>query len=153
MKKMMLQMREEQLKTRGSAVEQQVAEVESQRQQLSVVSATEERISSQENAAVDERQRQSLEEVQRDLADHLTLLRNQQSLAAQFIAALHQERTGVRIEDIKFADGGQGYVGVFNTDMDRFKTSLDVKGVNVGSNSKGVVGIGSNVDLTGFMAR
>lgn len=142
-----------QLKTRGNAAERQMSEVNSQRQQLSVVPATEEGIHFQENAAVDESQRQSLEEVQRDLAYHLTLLRNQQSLAAQFIAALHQERTGVRIEDIKFADGGQGYVGVFNTDMDRFKTSLDVKGVNVGSNSKGVVGIGSNVDLTGFMAR
>ena len=149
----MLQMREEQLKTRGSSVERQMTEVNSQRQQLSVVSATEEGINFQENAAVDESQRRSLEEVQRDLADHLTLLRNQQSLAAQFIAALHQQRTGIRIEDIKFVDGGQGYVGVLNTDMNRFKTSLDVKGVNVGSNSKGVVGIGSNVDLTGFMAR
>ncbi len=142
-----------QLKTRGNAAERQMSEVNSQRQQLSVVPATEEGIHFQENAAVDESQRQSLEEVQRDLAYHLTLLRNQQSLAAQFIAVLHQQRTGVRIEGIKFVDGGEGYVGVFNTDMDRFKTSLDVKGVNVGSNSKGVVGIGSNVDLTGFMSK
>ncbi len=74
-----------------------MTEMNSQRQQLSVVSAREEGINFQENAAVDESQRQSLEEVQRDLADHLTLLRNQQSLAAQFIAALHQQRTGVRI--------------------------------------------------------
>ena len=142
-----------QLKTRGNAAERQMSEVNSQRQQLSVVPATEEGIHFQENAAVDKSQRQSLEEVQRDLAYHLTLLRNQQSLAAQFIAVLHQQRTGVRIEGIKFVDGGEGYVGVFNTDMDRFKTSLDVKGVNVGSNSKGVVGIGSNVDLTGFMSK
>jgi len=132
--------KENEIKSEGSAVGKQIADVDTQMQQLSIIHDNEQSGYSHENRS----------ELLADLRRERTLLESYRNVCEEAVSKIHYNRTGQVISDIKMDESSKLMVGFINTDGEELQVNQNITGVTATHGSRGIVGVAKNVNLDHF---
>ena len=136
----MLLAKENEIKSEGSAVGRQIAEVDAQMQQLSIIGDDEQSGYSHEDKS----------ELLADLGRERTLLEGYRNVCEEAVSKIHYNRTGQHISDVKMDESSRLMVGFINTDGEELRMNQNITGVTATHGSRGIVGVAKNVNLNNF---
>jgi hypothetical protein len=132
--------KENEIKSEGSAVGKQIAEVDTQMQQLSTIDDNEQSVYSHENRS----------ELLADLRREHTLLEGYRNACEEAVSKIHYDRTGQVISNVKIDESSNLLVGFINTGGEELQMNQNITGVTATHGSKGIVGVAKNVNLDNF---
>jgi hypothetical protein len=132
--------KENEIQSEGSAVGKQIAEVDTQMQQLSIIGDNEQGAYSHEERS----------ELLADLGRERTLLEGYRNVCGETVSKIHHNRTGQHISNIKMDDSSRLMVGFINTDGEELRMNQNITGVTATHGSRGIVGVAKNVNLDHF---
>jgi len=132
--------KENEIKSEGSAVGKQIAEVDTQMQQLSIIDDNEQSGYTHENRS----------ELLADLRRERTLLEGYRNVCEEAVSKIHYNRTGQVISNIKMDESSKLMVGFINTDGEELQMNQNITGVTATHGSRGMVGVAKNVNLDHF---
>ena len=136
----MLLAKENEIKSEGSAVGNQIAEVDTQMKQLSIIDDNEQSGYSHENRS----------ELLADLRRERTFLEGYRNVCEEAVSQIHYNRTGQVISNIEMDESSKLMVGFINTDGEELQISQNITGVTATHGSRGIVGVAKNVNLDHF---
>lgn len=135
----MLLAKENEIKSEGSAVGKQIAEVDTQMKQLSIIDDNESGYSHENRS-----------ELLADLRRERTLLEGYRNVCEEAVSKIHYNRNGQVISNIEMDDSSKLMVGFINTDGEELQMNQNITGVTATHGSRGIVGVAKNVNLDHF---
>jgi hypothetical protein len=132
--------KENEIKSEGSAVENQIAKVDTQMQQLSIIDDNEQSVYSHENRS----------ELLADLRREHALLEGYRNACEEAVSKIHYNRTGQVISNVKMDESSKLMVGFINTGGEELQMNQSITGVTATHGSRGIVGVAKNVNLDNF---
>jgi hypothetical protein len=132
--------KENEIESEGSTAGKQIAEVDTQMLQLSIIDDNEQSGYSHENRS----------ELLADLRRERTFLEGYRNVCEEAVSKIHYNRTGQVISNIEMDESSKLMVGFINTDGEELQISQNITGVTATHGSRGIVGVAKNINLDHF---